>query len=786
MYGASTSGRGAQPAAGTSGGSLADDGPVGVDGRRDGFAARGGAAGASSAAPTGHGGHGDGSIFSTSSGLYQVAKSRTGSSYAGSAHGGSQSGRNGERHSDAARQPRVAYYGDAPRRAESMASDEHRGSHHSDERGAHGRRSSETRARESGDDQTADDATIPKDPSDSKKQSRSSARSDSAKSDPKQWVRVDDLMRTSLKAETALGKIAEATSAAAQRESPRKQGGARRVDNATQTVVAGMVEPANLRAQLSFQASLQTELRETQELLIETQMRVKELVSDKRRLVEDLEEATRARVGARERKERDGKTERDEDDVPDDAMTPTQEEMDETVHSLLEMITAERDKAGALETHLERLTTELDLEREARLNAQSALAESDAATEEDFSAQERKLREATEIIGELRRALLSVMQVREGSVFGGSAREGGSHRGPGSDGGSSRRSAGGRSPRGTPARAANADDRTRPTQTIASDVSLYERSERFQPSRDVSVRPLSSAALARAREEARRRTEEAVRRWERRLEERVDAVVARAVDRACEESLGSSRGTSAVPRADDPVLLAVGGSVRAALREAVEAHAATLVDDVRDAASEDDDARFLDVDSAYAYAETTEGEGPFEGKTGSLPPGSREKLTCFLAEEAARRARLRETVAHLREQLREKEAEARRVSEKKFPARLSEGSERLFRVEGSERRANESEFESESAIAAVASLAATEAAATYTQNENEKAPDAGLGTLNPSFRDLDLYDAARGAVLAARRVANTPAFELAWPLLLVAALLRAQIGPDTFAWSSVF
>ena len=784
MYGASTSGRGAQPAAGTSGGSLADDGPVGVDGRRDGFAARGGAAGASSAAPTGHGGHGDGSIFSTSSGLYQVAKSRTGSSYAGSAHGGSQSGRNGERHSDAARQPRVAYYGDAPRRAESMTSDEHRGSHHSDERGAHGRRSSETRARESGDDQTADDATIPKDPSDSKKQSRSSARSDSAKSDPKQWVRVDDLMRTSLKAETALGKIAEATSAAAQRESPRKQGGARRVDNATQTVVAGMVEPANLRAQLSFQASLQTELRETQELLIETQMRVKELVSDKRRLVEDLEEATRARVGARERKERDGKTERDEDDVPDDAMTPTQEEMDETVHSLLEMITAERDKAGALETHLERLTTELDLEREARLNAQSALAESDAATEEDFSAQERKLREATEIIGELRRALLSVMQVREGSVFGGSAREGGSHRGPGSDGGSSRRSAGGRSPRGTPARAAIADDRTRPTQTIASsardaphtDVSLYERSERFQPSRDVSVRPLSSAALARAREEARRRTEEAVRRWERRLEERVDAVVARAVDRACEESLGRNRGTgTGVPRADDPVLLAVGGSVRAALREAVEAHAATLVDDVQDAeaASEDEDARLMDVDSAYAYAETTS-EGPTsegEGKTGSLR-GSRERLTAFLAEEAARRARLRETVAHLREQLREKEAEARRVSEKKF------------RAETRVSRANESE--SESTVAAVASLAATEAAATYTQNENEKAPDAGLGTLTPSFRDLDLYDAARGAVLAARRVANTPAFELAWPLLLVAALLRAQLGPDAFAWSSVF
>ena len=146
MYGASTSGRGAHPAAGTSGGSLADDGPVGVDGRRNGFAARGGAAGAPSAAPTGHGGHGDGPIFSTSSGLYEVAKSRTGSSYAESAHGGSQSGRKQERRSDAA------------------------------------------------------DAD--------------------ARGDPKQWVRVDDLMRTSLKAETALGRIAEATSAAAQRESP--------------------------------------------------------------------------------------------------------------------------------------------------------------------------------------------------------------------------------------------------------------------------------------------------------------------------------------------------------------------------------------------------------------------------------------------------------------------------------------------------------------------------------------------------------------------------------------
>ena len=263
-----------------------------------------------------------------------------------------------------------AYYDAAPRRAESAASDELRGSRHSDDFGADGRRSSETRARESGDDHVVDDGTI-HELADSKKQSHS-AKSDSATSDPKRWVRVDDLMRTSLKAETALGKIAEATSAAAGRESPRKQGGIRRVETATQTDVVGLVAPANPRAQLSFQASLQTELPETQELLIETQMRVKELASDMKRLVGDLEEATRARVGARKGGER-AATEKDDDDVPDDAMTPTQEEMDETVHSLLEMITAERDRAGALETHLERLTTELDLEREARTRAQLSL-----------------------------------------------------------------------------------------------------------------------------------------------------------------------------------------------------------------------------------------------------------------------------------------------------------------------------------------------------------------------------------------------------------------------------
>ena len=75
---------------------------------------------------------------------------------------------------------------------------------------------------------------------------------------------------------------------------------------------------------------------------------------------------------------------------------------------------------------------------------------------------------------------------------------------------------------------------------------------------------------------------------------------------------------------------------------------------------------------------------------------------------------------------------------------------------------------------AAADLAAAEASGS--------APDADRV---PSFRDLDLHDAVRGARVALRRATNTPGFELAWPLLLIAMLLRAQIGPDAFAWSSL-
>ena len=185
------------------------------------------------------------------------------------------------------------------------------------------------------------------------------------------------------------------------------------------------------------------------------------------------------------------------------------------------------------------------------------------------------------------------MQVREGSVFGGSAREGGSHKGSGSDGGSSRRSAGGRSPRGA----------RKPLPAPADVAVSFTRNGSDHG--ELSVRPLSSAALARARED---------------------------------QTLGPKNP-----------------------------------------------------------------ENP---------------------ENPERRS-----------------------------------------AEGSEGRR------------AAADVAAAEAEA-----PSGSAPDADHV---PSFRDLDLHDAVRGARVALRRATNTPGFELAWPLLLIAMLLRAQIGPDAFAWSSL-
>ena len=92
--------------------------------------------------------------------------------------------------------------------------------------------------------------------------------------------------------------------------------------------------------------------------------------------------------------------------------------MDDTVNSLLEMIATEREAKSALEHHLRTATAALEEERRRRVSAEDDLAETREAADDDADAAERKLREATDIIGELRQALLDVMRVKDGSVNG--------------------------------------------------------------------------------------------------------------------------------------------------------------------------------------------------------------------------------------------------------------------------------------------------------------------------------------------------------------------------------
>jgi G3E family GTPase len=123
------------------------------------------------------------------------------------------------------------------------------------------------------------------------------------------------------------------------------------------------------------------------------------------------------------------------------------------------------------------------------------------ATAEEFMQQEQKLREATEIISELRQALLAVMHVKDGSVAGGSVRGGGGGD-TGSDGGRSNRS--GRS-----------SHRSRPPHPQQHQHSQQQHEQQHQQQQQ---RPMSPAALLQAREESRLRSEEAIRRWEAVLE----------------------------------------------------------------------------------------------------------------------------------------------------------------------------------------------------------------------------------------------------------------------------
>ena len=245
------------------------------------------------------------------------------------------------------------------------------------------------------------------------------------------WVRVED--------------VADHAAPTDPRRAPTPSRAAsdRSDDRGTQTDgIAGAEDPtrrapANPNAQLRLQAALQTELRECQEELARVQMEAAALRNDKARLAQELERERERTAGERERREQrerrgDGKDSghrmrRAESggglsgaglESSGGAPTITEEEMDDTVNSLLEMIATEREAKSALEHHLQTATAALEEERRRRVSAEDDLAETREAADDDADAAERKLREATDIIGELRQALLDVMRVKDGSVNG--------------------------------------------------------------------------------------------------------------------------------------------------------------------------------------------------------------------------------------------------------------------------------------------------------------------------------------------------------------------------------
>ena len=202
---------------------------------------------------------------------------------------------------------------------------------------------------------------------------RSSSRPTGAA--PQAWVRVEDVIKSTKAAETALKRRAGPTRPATLYS-----------EASAQTEVADLRDD-NPNAQLKFQAALQTELRETQEALAEARMRAKQTQRERDRLAEDLEAATRANVVASAT--RSSVALEGGDPGEGEPGTISAEEMDETVNSLLEMITAERDKATALEHHLDRAMGELETERDAHHAMKSALAAHKDAVAEEFTAQEQ-------------------------------------------------------------------------------------------------------------------------------------------------------------------------------------------------------------------------------------------------------------------------------------------------------------------------------------------------------------------------------------------------------------
>ena len=741
MYGRG-SGRG--PVAGTSGGSLVDDGGFSPIQRNGSHSTRQNVPSSTSNTRPGNGGYGDGSIFATSNGLHNVAKSKTGSSYAGSAHGAEREDVNGRQ--DFKSQPRVAYYGEASRRAASDASDELWGEHRASYPNSPMRSSFDVTKHEAS---LGDDRRRERDSNNDGDAKKSTSRRQSSKPsrrDPKLWVRVEDVLQSTVKAETALDKIRESDSPG---KAQRERAANIFRESGTQTSVQAL-DINNPHAQLKFQASLQTELREVQEALIEAQMNVKALQADKRQLVRDLEEATRKSVGVKlDRKKTD------DSDIPDDALTPSQEEMDETVHSLLEMITSERDKAYAYELGLEKATNELDTERSIRITSQRNFAAHKRLTEDEFFTQERKLREATEIIGELRQALLSVMQVREGSVYGGSV-VGGSARGPGSDGGrsnGSRRSGNGWG-NGTPAH------RTRHQNSHQPRDDARHRDNTNDDSYSTHTRPLTSAQLARAKEDSKLRSEEAVRLWERRLRDGVETVVTSAMERASRENFGVA------PEPNNPLVNSIAEQVRSVLNEVVEMHLVLLVEEIRDVRERRDNANTNGTEQLDLVT-----SGDFTNHATDV----RSKFINWLTQEDSHRSRLREQLKVLRDDL-AKSQMGREEATKKLGQATMGGTDNALSVASIAAEAAREVGDSGGDI--VSSTSGYDPVA-RSKHDTQTTPVSFKGDWS------DVEHVARGAHTALRRITATQGFELAWPLLLIAFLLRLQIGPQVFTWLSL-
>ena len=329
---------------------------------------------------------GDASIFSSADGLQRLAKTRSGSrqsSRAGSEKSGRGSRGDPPRPDHSAQ---VNFYG-----AQARISG---GGAHSVSEGSGSHRGGDRRSQGAGSNRAP-----------------STGRGESTgRHGQGAWVRVEDVADHAAPTDPRRARV------------PSRAASDRSDDRGTQTDgPAGADDPTrapanpNPNAQLRLQAALQTELRECQEELARVQMEAAALRSDKARLVQELERERERTAGEREQREQRGGGDRKDSgdrmrraesggglsgagrESSGGAPTITEEEMDDTVNSLLEMIATEREAKSALEHHLRTATAALEEERRRRVSAEDDLAETREAADDDADAAEQKLREATDL-----------------------------------------------------------------------------------------------------------------------------------------------------------------------------------------------------------------------------------------------------------------------------------------------------------------------------------------------------------------------------------------------------